>query len=165
MAKSLLSEGYANRAILILENHLDKLPESCQAQAYCLLARAYANQGQLPQAHHWAERAIAKDTLLTEAYYLLALVYEQEGKLEQAISYLKKVIYLDREAPLPHFNLALLYKKRGEVSAAVRTLNNVVKILSHWPPEKIVPDSDGANAASLLNLSRQTLKEFEKGKS
>jgi chemotaxis protein methyltransferase CheR len=164
-AKLLLNEGYANQAILTLKSQLDKLPESWQAQAYCLLARAYANQGQLAQACHWAESAIARDTLLTEAYYLLALVYKQEDKLEQAISYFKKTIYLDREAPMPHFNLAMLYKKRGEVSAAIRTLNNVVKILSHWPPEKIIPDSDGTNAASLLNLSRQTLKEFEKGKS
>jgi chemotaxis protein methyltransferase CheR len=162
MAKSLLNEGYANRAVHILENQLDKIPESGQAQAHCLLARAYANQGQLAQAHRWAESAIARDTLLTEAYYLLALVYEQEGKLEQAISYLKKVIYLDREAPLPHFNLAMLYKKGGANNAAVRTLNNVVKILSHWPPEKIIPDSDGATAGSLLHLSRQTLKDFEK---
>jgi chemotaxis protein methyltransferase CheR len=145
---------------MTLEQHLDHIPQGWQVQAYSLLARAYADQGRWEQARRWGEKAIALDTLLTEAYYTLALVYEQEGNVEQATAYLKKVIYLDREGPLPYFNLAMLYKKRGEVSSARRTLSHLVKILSQWPPEKIIPDSGGASVARLLNISQQALKEL-----
>jgi chemotaxis protein methyltransferase CheR len=159
-AKLLLSKGDTDQAIAALEPQVDKIPETRRAQAYSLLARAYADQGRWSQARRWGESAIALDTLLTEAYYILALVYEQEGNLEQAITYLKKVIYLDREGPLPHFNLAMLYKKRGEVSSARRTFNNIIKILDQWPSEKIIPDSGGTSAARLLTISQQALKEL-----
>lgn len=160
-AKLLLSKGYTDQAITTLENELDKLPETWRAQAYCLLARTYADQGRWDQARQWGESAIALDTLLTEAYYTLALVYEHEGNVEQAITYLKKVIYLDREGPLPHFSLAMLYKKRGEISSAQRTFSNIIKILGQWPPEKIIPDSGGTSATRLLNISQQALKELK----
>jgi chemotaxis protein methyltransferase CheR len=163
MARLRLHEGYADQVILTLEAQLDKVPECRRAQAYCLLARAYANLGRWTEARRWAESAIALDSLLPEAYYTLALIYEQQGNAEQAIAYLKKVIYLDRAGPLPYFNLAILYKKRAERASARRTLNNIVKILGQWPAEQIIPDSGGTSAARLLNISQQILKELEAG--
>jgi chemotaxis protein methyltransferase CheR len=159
-AKLLLSKGYADQAVVTLEKQLDKVPKTWHAQAHSLLARAYADQGRWDQARRWGESAVKLDNLLTEAYYTLALVNEQEGNVEQALVYLKKVIYLDREGPLPYFNLAMLYKKRGEVNSARRTLNNIIKILTHWPPDKIIPDSGGVRTARLLNISQQALNEL-----
>lgn len=160
IAQRQLSQGHSHQAIVTLEGQLETLPEETQPPAYCLLARAYANQGHWSQARHWADKAIARDALSLEAYYTLALICEHEGDSEQAIIYLKKVIYLGQEEPLPHFNLATLYKKRGQIAAARRAFNNVIRILEQRPGEEIIPDSGGDNATTLLQITQRALKEL-----
>jgi chemotaxis protein methyltransferase CheR len=161
VAETLLNEGRSVQVIDTLESNLEELPTDVQAFARCLLARAYANQGQWDKARYWGESALKLDNLLSEAYYILAMVDEHEGEIEQAIDKLKKVIYLDRQKPLPYFNLAMLHKKQRQVPQAQRALNNVIRILSQWAPEKVIPDSGGSTARRLLITAKRIKVELE----
>jgi chemotaxis protein methyltransferase CheR len=154
-ARKLLSEGHIERAIVTLEGAMPVFPTSQRPYAYCLLARAYADQGDWQQARHWCLKAIHLDKLLAEAYLVLSMVDEQEGHVPQAIANLKKAIYLDRELPLAHFHLAVLYRKHGEWEQAGRALKNSEKILANWPADEIIPDSGGTCAGTLLAAVRQ----------
>ncbi len=158
-ARQLLSRGQINRAIVTLEGAMDEFSSSQRPYAYCLLARAYADQGHGKDARFWGKKAIKLNTLLPEAYAILAMLDEQEGHIDQAIANLRKVIYLDRERPLSHFSLAMLYKKKGQLEQYKKALQNTEKILAKWPSEKVIPDSGGTSARRLLETVRQMLIE------
>ncbi len=158
LARTQLDKGYIKEAIETLQSKLTEEPGS--APAYCLLGRAYANMGRWAEAQHWCQSALERDRLLPEAYYVLGLVYQHEDNLEPAIDMLKKAIYLDRQAPLPHFNLAMLYKKMGRSKNAQRAFQNAIKALEKWPPAAVIPDSGGATAKHLLDISRRILAEL-----
>lgn len=161
VARILLDKGYSNQAIQTLQNKLDFVPETQQADAYCLLARAYADLGQWDKAEQWGQKAIKLNTLLAEAYFILALINEHQGNIKQAIKNLKKVIYLDHQKPLPHFNIAMLYKKSNRLQQANSALNNAINLLKTWPPEAIIPDSGGTSARRLLRVATQLKNTME----
>jgi chemotaxis protein methyltransferase CheR len=158
LARAQLEKGYIKEAIGVLQSKLAEEPNF--APAYCLLGRAYANMGRWDEAQYWCQSALERDRLLPEAYYVLGLVFQQADKLEQAIDMLKKAIYLDRQAPLPHFNLAMLYKKSGQLKNAQRTFQNAINTLQKWPPAAVIPDTGGATAKHLLDISRRILDEL-----
>ncbi len=157
-ARTQLDKGYIKEAIETLQAKLAEEPDF--APAYCLLGRAYANMGRWAEAQHWCQSALERDRLLPEAYYVLGLVYQHEDDLKSAIDMLKKAIYLDRQAPLPHFNLAMLYKKLGQLKNAQRAFQNTIKTLEKWPSAAVIPDSGGATAKHLLDISRRILNEL-----
>jgi chemotaxis protein methyltransferase CheR len=157
-ARTQLDKGYIKEAIETLQGKLAEEPDF--APAYCLLGRAYANMGRWAEAQHWCQSALERDRLLPEAYYVLGLVYQHEDDLKSAIDMLKKAIYLDRQAPLPHFNLAMLYKKLGQLKNAQRAFQNTIKTLEKWPSAAVIPDSGGATAKHLLDISRRILNEL-----
>ena len=161
VACQLLSVGLTNKAIEHLEQNLANSKDVNSVKAFCLLARAHANQGHWEQARHWANQVIMLDALQADAYYILALVEDHLGYISQAINNLNKVIYLDRMRPLPHFNLAMLHRKVRHRNQAQRALKNLIRILQEWPPERLVPDSGGTTAQSLLATARRILAELE----
>lgn len=156
-ARKQLSLGQINQAIITLQGAMDDFSTSQRPYAYCLLARAYADQGRWEQARDWCQNAIEQNSLLPESYAILAMVNENQGMLDQAITNLKKVIYLDRDRPLTHFSLAMLYQKKNQIDESRRVLKNIEKILRTWPPDKIIPDSGGTSAKRLLDSVRQLL--------
>lgn len=156
-ARKQLSLGHINQAIITLQGAMDDFSDSQRPYAYCLLARAYADQGRWEQARDWCQSAIDLNSLLPESYAILAMVNENEGMLDQAIINLKKVIYLDRDRPLTHFSLAMLYQKMNQMDKSRRVLRNVEKILASWPSDMVIPDSGGTSAKRLLESVRQLL--------
>jgi len=158
LARAQLDKGYIKEAIGALKSKLAEEPNL--APAYCLLGRAYANMGRWDEAQHWCQSALEWDRLLPEAYYVLGLVYQHADNLELAIDMLKKAIYLDRQAPLPHFILAMLYKKVGQLENAQRTFQNAINTLQKWPATTVIPDTGGATAKHLLDISHRFLDEL-----
>lgn len=161
VALQLLRDNQVEQAVAILEDETYPFTDQQRTHAYILLANAYADAGHWHQARAWCDRALKLDTLLPEVYFILAMVHECEGEIESAIANLKKVIYLDRKRPLSHFNLAMLYMKNGQKVQAERALHNAEKILTEWPPEKVIPNSGGTNAKRLLQVVQYMLTEIE----
>ncbi len=151
-ARLQLENGQIEQAAAGLRQLLAEQPN--EPVAHSLMGRAFANQGNWPEARHYCRRALELDRLQVEAYRVLALVHENEGDLQPAIEMLKKAIYLDRGAPLDHFNLAVLYLRSAQADQARRAVQNTIKILERWSPEVIVPGADGITVKYLLDAAQ-----------
>lgn len=155
-AKRLLQGGQAAQAIKIL---LVLVSENKKfVPAYYLLARAYADMGQVLKARAWGQQAIKYDSLNPKAYYILALIDENDGRFEHALENFKKMIYIDTNNPLPYFHLAALYQKAGQVELAQRSLNSCIRILQMLPGDKVLPES-GERVDWLLQMAQKMMTE------
>jgi len=117
-----------------------------------LLARAYANLGNLEVALHWAGTALAADRCNPALRYLLALIHEERGEYGDAITSLKHAIYLDPEYALAHFGLGSAYQRQGKPQEARRHFNNATDLLRMIPPSQTLTDSEGITAGHLIEI-------------
>jgi chemotaxis protein methyltransferase CheR len=125
---------------------------SPQAEAFNLLARALANQGKLAEALDWCEQGIAADKLNASAYYLRALVLQEKGAVDNAVDALQRALYLKQDFVLAHFALANLARVGGKTTAAARHFANALDLLRSYPPEAVLPESDGITASRLTEI-------------
>jgi chemotaxis protein methyltransferase CheR len=157
-AKLVVAPGnLSEEMVALIEENQSQIPDPLKAPAYCQLARHYANSAEWQTAQRWCQETIAHDNLCAEAYFILGMVYDHQGHLDAAVAALRKVIYIDAEAPLAHFYLAMLYRRLGQAVLAQRALSNVIRILSRWTPEKVVPDSNERKAGELVEMCRRLL--------
>ena len=84
-----------------------------------LLAKVYANRGELPQALEWCQQAIAADKLNPGGHYLLAVILQEQGRLPEAVASLKRTLYLDQDFTLAHFALGNLHQRQGKLKEAI----------------------------------------------
>ncbi len=156
-ALALIQDGDVDEAISVLFQQIEERPE--HATSYALLAKTYANLGQLEQAQHWAERAIQEDRLLAEAHYTLALIYEEQGLRDKATESLRKTLFLNREHVLAHYVLGTLYRGSGNDEMAKKAWENATRILNRRRPDEVVPDSDGVTTGRLLQVVEAQMAE------
>jgi chemotaxis protein methyltransferase CheR len=141
---------------LITENAND-------AQAMLLLARVYANQGKLPSAITWCEKAIASDKMSASAHYLRATIFQEQDLPEEAVWSLRRALYLDPRFTLGHFALGTLALRQGDLKESDKHFENVLLLLASYGPEEAVPESEGLSARQLreiviLQRNRETPK-------
>jgi chemotaxis protein methyltransferase CheR len=125
---------------------------SPQTEIFNLLARALANQGKLAEALNWCEQGIAADKLNASTYYLRALVLQETGAVENAVDALQRALYLQQDFVLAHFALANLARHGGRTTTAARHFANALDLLRSYPPEAVLPESDGITAARLSEI-------------
>ncbi|HVF53496.1 MAG TPA: CheR family methyltransferase [Actinomycetota bacterium] len=152
-----LQDGDTEGALTSLYAQIDMTPD--HGASFALLAKTYANQGQLEQAQHWCERAIQEDKFLAEAHYTLALIYEEQGMRDKATESLRKTLFLDREHVLAHYVLGTLYRQGGNNEMAKKAWDNATRILNRRPPNEVVPDSDGVTTSRLLHVIEAQMTE------
>jgi chemotaxis protein methyltransferase CheR len=114
-----------------------------------LLARAYADLGNLDAALHWAETALTADKCNPSLRYLLALVHEERGQHEAAITAFKQAVYLDPDYVLAHFGLGSAYRRLGNMQEAQRHFNNAADLLRKTPSAQALADAQGITAGHL----------------
>jgi chemotaxis protein methyltransferase CheR len=146
-AQAQMSFGKVSEACEMLLRWLSKHPNHPQACA--LLAKAYADQGNMREAERWSLLTIEVDRLNIEAYYILALIYQHQGLPDKALDNMKKVVYIERNDILGHFSLANLYHDRSQIGQALKSLENARKLLEHRPDDEVIPRSDGVTAGRL----------------
>jgi len=130
-------------------------------EAYALLARAYANQGQLVEAREWCQKAIAADKLNPAFYYLCATILQEQGQVDHAISFLRQALYLNPNFVLAHFalaNLSLLQRKFGESG---KHLRNALSLLRSYPQEAVLPEAEGITAGKLVAIIASMTERME----
>lgn len=119
-----------------------------------LLARSYANQGNLAAAREWTEKAIAADKLNAVLHYLLATIVSEEGDSAAAVRSLERALYLDQDFVLAHFTLGNLTLRQGKTGRARRHFENTAALLSRCPPDEVLPESEGLTARRLMDIVR-----------
>ncbi|HWP60193.1 MAG TPA: CheR family methyltransferase [Candidatus Acidoferrales bacterium] len=149
-AVKLYDLGLYEEAAQALSAVAEREPDDGKAMA--LLARACANQGKLAQALQWCERAMAADKLNPGLHILHATILQEQGALAEANRALKRALYLDQNLALAHFALATLARRQGKAKEARRHLENARRLLSSYPKEQILPESDGLVAGRLMEM-------------
>lgn len=160
VAEALYGQGrYAEAAGTLLASLVDgaaplvwtSLPGGEGARTFSLLARALANQGQLPEALAWSEKWIAADKMDYAAHYVHAMILEEKGEREAAVRSLNRAVYLKPEFALAHFALGNLARADGRGEAR-RHFENALRLLRACPPDEPLPESDGLGAGRLMEI-------------
>jgi chemotaxis protein methyltransferase CheR len=125
------------------------------AQAMLLLARSYANQGNLITALSWCDEAIASDKMAAPVHHLRAMILQEQGLFDEAILSLKRAIYVDPRFVLGHFGLGNLALRQGKLRESTKHFENTLLLLSWYAPEDIVPESDGLSVGELRTIMAQ----------
>ena len=137
-------------ALWLSENHKD-------SNAMNLMARLYANQGQLSQALEWSEKALVADKLNTACHYLRAMILQEQAATEEAIGSLKRTLYLDPRLVMAHYSLGNLASRQGKVREAEKHLHSALSLLRLCRPEDNVPEAEGITAGRLMEIIESTL--------
>ncbi|MFV3074545.1 CheR family methyltransferase [Niveispirillum fermenti] len=124
------------------------------ARAQTLLARLYANEGQLDLAADWCRRALLIDRLSAERHYLLAMIRQECGDARGATESLKRALFLDPDFILAHVALAGLAKAEGKPSEARRCYRNALALLRECNSDDTLPEGDGLTAGRLVEIIR-----------
>ncbi len=134
---------------------LSKNPNDAKAMAF--LTRIYANQGKLAEALAWCERAVAADRLNPGSHYLHATIQQERGQVEEAVKSLKRALYLDPDFVLAHYALGNLALRPGKFEEADKHFENALSLLSAYPRDDLLPESDGLTAGRLMEIIRATV--------
>lgn len=150
LAYELFKSGHYEDAEKHLLNIHSKDPLISRVQA--LLARIYANKGELNDAINWCEKAILNDKLNPALYYLQATILQELGNKKEAIRLLKQTLYLDHNFVMAHLALANLTMNNNQLAESKRYYRNALSILSAYPLDKILPYSEGITAGRLSEI-------------
>jgi chemotaxis protein methyltransferase CheR len=149
-ALQLYQRGHYEDAVLIGIALITQ--NASDARAMLLLARIYANQGNLTAAISWCEKAIASDKMTACAHYLRATILLEQDLPEEAICSLRRAVYVDPHFTLGHFALGSLALRQGDFKESEKHFENVLLLLASYGPEETVPESEGLSARRLREI-------------
>ena len=127
-------------------------------RAITLQARTMANQGLLAEAIALCDLAIALDKVDPSTHYLRAIVLNEQGNQDQASQAFGRAIYLDSNFVLAHFALGNLARASGAGLAARKHFENARSLAERYPPDAILPESDGITASRFCQIITELLE-------
>lgn len=122
-----------------------------------LLAKSYANLGDLEEARRWTEKAIGMDKLDAGLQFLHATVLQELGDADEAGRALNRALFLDPDFVLAHFALGNLALRRRQTAQAERHFANTLNLLKRYQPDEVIPHSDGLAAGRLGQIVASTV--------
>jgi chemotaxis protein methyltransferase CheR len=128
-----------------------------KTESMILLAKSYANIGELEQARNWCEKAIASEKLNPEIYYLLSTIFQSSGDIDESVRSLKQSIYLDPEFIMAHFTLGMLLLQKKMHAESRKSMQNALSLLKLTDADEIPPFSEGMSAGRLI----ETIKSMK----
>jgi chemotaxis protein methyltransferase CheR len=155
-AQALYKEG---RYPLVIEKTTRFLREHPRHyDAHVLLARAYANTGDLKRAAEACANAVEVDSLRPAPYYMLAHIAEERGKTDEAREMFKRVIYLNSRCVAAYIELGAIYEHEGDIGRGHKLTETAIEILEGLPEGSAVEFYDGMTAGELLAHLRKSNK-------
>jgi chemotaxis protein methyltransferase CheR len=127
-----------------------RLPAEHESQAFSVLARAYANQGNLTAALLWTARWIDSNKIEPTAHYLHAMILQEKGEWKDARRALQSALFLQPDFALAHFALGNVARADGRPAEANKHFANALRSLRHRSPDEPLPDSDGMTVGRLV---------------
>lgn len=150
MALALFERGLYQEAAAALEQSAGATTPNVTTAT--LLARIYANLGELATARSWAEQAIAADRTDAASHYLRAMILEEQNMIADAFVSLQRTLYLAPGFVLAHFALGNLTLRQDKRAESVRHFNNALDFLRSYSDEAVLPHSDGMAAGRLREM-------------
>jgi chemotaxis protein methyltransferase CheR len=127
-------------------------PPSVAAAAISVRTRALANQGQHADALASSEQWIASDKIDSAAHYVHAMILQEMGERAAARDSLHRTVYLQPDFALAHFALGNLARAEARTAQANKHFANALHLLRGWPPDALLPESDGMSAGRLVEI-------------
>lgn len=138
-AHALYEQGHYEHAVSLLlpgchagGDAASPLPLSIQACA--LLARIYANQGQLTEAQQWCEQALHQEQSDPALHYLRATIFLEQERLPEAVHAFREALAVDPDFALAHFALGNLLERHSQYEEARHHLSRALPILQSTLP-------------------------------
>ena len=153
-ALTLYMQGRYREAADLLLRHISD--ERGDTATHVLLARGLANQGELPEALRWCEKAIALDKTRAASHYLRATILQEQLQMEEATRSLRRALFLDQRFVLAHYALGNIMRQQGKLREAEKHFENALALLRSYSPEEALPESDGLTAGRLSEIIRST---------
>ncbi|MEG6522997.1 CheR family methyltransferase [Desulfotomaculum sp. 1211_IL3151] len=157
-AQKLFVMGQYDEVIDRLQESLARVNHTDSAKAMALLAKAYANLGELIKAEDWCNRAISQHKFGADFHFLLATILQEQGKVALAIQSLMKAIYLNPDFLSAHFSMANLYKQIGKDKESKKYFENTLILLKNYQAEEILPEFQGLTAGRLKEIIESSLQ-------
>ena len=147
-----------NRLLTILsENQSRDNAFLMNTESMILLAKAYANIGELVHARAWCEKAIETEKLNPEIYYLLATLLNSAGERDASVKSLRQSIYLDPEFIMAHFTMGMMLLQKGRTAESRKSMQNALTLLGLKDTEEIPPCSEEITVGRLI----ETIKSMK----
>ncbi|MBN2103862.1 chemotaxis protein CheR [bacterium] len=124
-----------------------------------LLAKAYANRGELNHALTWCEKALKEDKLNPAFHHLHAVILQEQGEHDKAVHALRRALYLNPDFVLPYFMLGTLQRQHGKLVEADKYFENALNILNNYEQDDVLPESEGMTAGRMYELIRVTMNK------
>jgi chemotaxis protein methyltransferase CheR len=116
-----------------------------------LLARSYANNGNLEKAKTCIEKTLKQEKLDPELYFFYATVLQEIGKLQEAAAALKKSLFLDQNYVVSYYALGNVLFALGKKEEAERNFRNAKQLLENMDPN-IFLNELGMTTKALLEI-------------
>jgi chemotaxis protein methyltransferase CheR len=144
-ALRLYEEGLYREAAEMLINDATVL----EAPQFSLLARSFANQGELQTALSWCDRWIAVDKVDGLGHYFRGIILLEQGADEEARRSLLRSLFLKADFVLAHFALANLERSAGRSDEANKHYKNALRLLALSRPNDLLPEAEGLTSGRL----------------
>ena len=154
-SSQLYIQGHYEECISVLLRSVPHL--EAHPKIMTLLAKAYANRGELGNALNWCEKALHRDKLNPVFHHLHAVILQEQGESGKAVHALKRALYLNPDFVLPYFMLGNIQRQQGKKVEADKYFENAMTILEEYEQEDILPESEGMTAGRLRELIRVTM--------
>jgi chemotaxis protein methyltransferase CheR len=117
-----------------------------------LLARSYANQGNLDEALEWAQKAVAEDVLDPLTHYIHGAVLLEKEEIDNAALAMTRALFLDPKLVVAQVALGTLARMQGKPKLAEKHYRVALKTLCDYEEDEIVPASEGMTAGRFMEV-------------
>ncbi len=153
-AEQLYADGsYAEAASALQTVLAAAAADSVTASAGALLARTYANLGELDAAEAWCERAIVAEKGNAALHYLLATILVERDRWHDAERALRRTLYLEPNFVLAHFTLGTVIRRHDGARRAEKCFANTLALLRDYAQDDPLPSGDGMTAGRLAEIA------------
>lgn len=135
---------------------LDGSPEACGIHAQALVCA-----GDVVGAETVLIRASERHQLAAPLHFLLAILLVGQNRYDEALYAARRVVYLDRTMAAAHFVLATIERRRGSLRSAALSYRNARDAASMYPPDTILPLTEGQTAKQLMDAATSQLALVE----
>lgn len=115
-------------------------------------AQALANEGRLDEALMLCERAIDGNRYDSSCHYLRATILYEQGRVTEAVQAFHRSLSLKPDFVLAHFALGNVARKQRRHKEAGKYYKAVLHLLKEYPPEDVVPHSEGLTVGRLAEI-------------
>jgi len=144
-------QGNYGKAIEKLQTLVSK-NHGRNAAAAMLLAKSYANQGNLLEAYNMIELALKTDKTNVEYHFYHATILQAAGKMTEALESFRKVLFLDHDLVVAHFAIASILQNIGKQKEAQKYYNNSLSLLEKYDDDDVLTASEGITAGRLKKI-------------